>query len=181
MGISYLPHLDFENHQVLEKISKRCQKALESQWITPKQKWLGAWYAKEIQRGVFSDCRLQWIDPFLEYGVFANRDLPAHHFVGEYTGLLRRRRLWRKKNPYCFEYTIGESRSSPFMIDAGETGSLARFINHSDTPNLEPVSVYSGGWMHVILITLKPIPKGAQLAYDYGIDYWAKRFKPQQI
>jgi SET domain-containing protein len=177
-----LLHLDVEDHRVLDSVLKRCQRALEREWITPRQKWLGVWHAKEIQSGFFCPARVEWIDPVLKYGVFADRDLPAHSFVGEYTGILRRRPLFRKKrNDYCFEYTIGDSRGSPFLIDAEPAGSLARFINHSATPNLEPVSVYCGGMMHIILITLRPIPKGSQLCYDYGPDYWAKRQSPERI
>ena len=181
MGVEPLPHLDFADYRVMESVLKRCQKALKREWITPKQKWLGVWHAKEILSGFFCDAYIQWIDPVLKYGVFANRDLPAHSFVGEYTGILRRRPLFRKRNDYCFEYAIGESRGSPFMIDAERAASLARFINHSDTPNLEPVSVFCGGLMHIILIALRPIPKGTQLCYDYGPDYWAKRQKPEPI
>ncbi|HSW86704.1 MAG TPA: SET domain-containing protein-lysine N-methyltransferase, partial [Rhabdochlamydiaceae bacterium] len=144
--------------------------------IETRQKWLGAFYAQEIQRGSIPDLTIAWINFDIGYGVIANCDLPKQAYIGEYTGIVRKRRYFSdKKNGYCFEYSIGETIKSPFIIDAKPKGNHTRFINHSDNPNLEPACVLSGGLMHIILFAIKPIPKGTQLSYDYGEDYWAKR------
>lgn len=65
------------------------------------------------------------------------------------------------------------------MIDAQDSGNHTRFINHSFKPNLEPVSVYFHGLIHIIIYASKTIASGAQLCYDYGEDYWKKRGKPK--
>ena len=60
------------------------------------------------------------------------------------------------------------------MIDA-TSGSLTRFINHSYTPNIKPMYAFFDDKYHLIFISLKPIQKGTQLAYNYGENYWALR------
>ena len=103
-------------------------------------------------------------------------------YIGEYTGVLHKRPFFgRWKNLYCFDYNIGEGRKSSFVIDAQDFGNHTRFINHSFQPNVEPVSVYCDGLVHVILYASKAIAAGTQLCYDYGKDYWKKRGKPLDL
>jgi uncharacterized protein len=180
--IGYLSRLEFIDNKTQFKIEKRCDKALDKAWITPRQKWLGAYYAENIRGTVHLDLTIAWIDEIIGYGVWTNRDIPANFYIGEYTGLLRKRRFFgRWKNLYCFDYNIGEGRSASFVIDAQNFGNHARFINHSYDANLEPISVYCDGLVHVVLHTIKQIPAGTQLCYDYGKKYWEKRGKPSEL
>lgn len=179
LSIRYLPKLEFADSKARKKIEKRCQKALEKEWITPKQKWLGHYYSEGIRGTPHLDLTIAWISNEIGYGVWTNQDIPANSFVGEYTGILRKRRFWgRWKNLYCFDYTTGPKRSTSFVIDCQDGGNHTRFINHASTPNLQLVSVFYEGIMHVILYAKEDIPAGTQLCYDYGEDYWEKRGKP---
>lgn len=180
--IGYLSHLEFENTQVQFKVERRSDKALDKGWITPRQKWLGHYYSKGIRGAIFLDLTIVWIDSKIGYGVWTNREIPAHSFIGEYTGMIRKRRFWgRWKNLYCFDYNIGEARRTPYVIDAKDFGNYTRFINHCFEANVEPVSVYCNGLVHVILYAKQRIPAGTQLCYDYGEDYWEKRGKPENL
>jgi rhodanese-related sulfurtransferase len=177
--IRYLPYLQFFNDTVKKRVQKRCDRAHKKGWITSRQKWLGHYFAEGIRGTLNLDLTIAWINDTIGYGVWTNRDLPANTYIGEYTGLLRKRKFFgRWQNVYCFDYQIGEGRSSSFVIDAQDGGNHARFLNHASQPNVEPVSVYCDGGIHVILYTKQAIAAGSQLCYDYGEDYWKKRGKP---
>lgn len=181
-GMGYLAGINFRNAKTQDKIERRCAKALRKEWITPRQKWLGHYYAKEIQGNIYLDLTIGWIDDTIGYGVWTNVDIPAFAYIGEYTGILRKRLFFgRWKNRYCFDYNIGEGRNSGYVVDAQDFGNYTRFINHSFEPNLEPASVYSDSLIHVIIYAPKAIRAGTQLCYDYGEDYWQKRSKPKKL
>ena len=102
-------------------------------------------------------------------------------FVAEYAGKVRKWRKEDNKNAYCFEYVLVQGIKTPYTIDAMEQGGVARYINHSDTPNLVSALATFQNVSHVILYAKEPIPKGAQLSYDYGPAYWSKRSPPIEI
>lgn len=182
LRIRYLKSLEADTLKTHEKIQKKCERALALEWITPRQKWLGHYYAQAMREKLPLDLTIAWINERIGYGVWTNCAIAARAFVGEYTGVLRKRRFFgRWKNPYCFDYTIGPHRSSSFVIDCQKAGNHTRYINHSDHPNLDLTSVYFEGMMRVILIANQEIPAGAQLCYDYGEDYWTKRGKPLNL
>jgi len=171
--IKFLPNLTFATDKVLKKVQKLCATAEKYEEFDKKQKWLGVLFNPEIEQGSEVDALIQWIDSKFGYGVFAINDLPPFTFIGEYTGEVRKRKWADKKNNYCFDYSVGEK--TPFLIDAEKSGNITRFINHSRSPNLEPISVISGDRTHVILLTKQWIKKGEQLTYNYGPDYWKHR------
>ena len=178
-NITYLPSLKFIDGKTECKIEKQCGKALRKNWITSRQKWLGHYYAQSIRGEIHLDLTIAWIDANVGYGIWTNREIPAQAYIGEYTGILRKRHFFgRWQNRYCFDYNIGEGRNSRYVIDAQNFANYTRFINHSSLPNVEPVSVYCDGLLHVIIYAPKTIAAGAQLCYDYGEDYWKKREKP---
>jgi uncharacterized protein len=179
MGVAYLSQLEFIAPLLHEKIDRRCAKEDQKKWIDPRQKWLGSYYSQEIRKASHPDVTIRWISPALGYGVFSNRAIPRHGYIGEYTGIVRKRHLFgRLKNLYCFDYTIGFGRATPYVIDAEKYGNFSRYINHSDNPNVETASVLCDGIMHMILYAITDIPEGSQLCCNYGEKYWEKREKP---
>lgn len=176
LDMQYLPTLEFQTPAVQTGVIKRCRKYHSS---TQKQKWLSEYYRKEILTGYIQPgLILYWIDDTIGYGIFTDRDIPAQSFIGEYTGELRRF-YWfkRKTNDYCFDYSAGDF-TTPYLIDAGRKGNLIRFLNHSDKPNVETISLLIDGIMHIALFSTAAIPKGSQLTYDYGHGYWVNRDDP---
>ncbi len=181
-SLRYVSSIQFKDAQTECIIQKRIRKALLKEWITPKQKWLGFYYADGIRGKISMDLTIRWIDEKIGYGLWTNRAISAHTYIGQYAGLLRKRKFWKRwQNLYCFDYNIGERRSSSYVIDAQDHGNHTRFINHSFNPNLEPVSVYYEGKIHVIIYAKKGIPAGSQLCYDYGEEYWEKRAQPENL
>ena len=94
--VRYLAHLEFGSEKIREKIQKRCQKAVVRGWITTRQKWLGAYYAEGIRGHMPLDLTIRWINEEVGYGVWTNVPIPAGAFIGEYTGVLRKRRFLEK-------------------------------------------------------------------------------------
>jgi hypothetical protein len=114
--------------------------------------------------------------PIHGYGVFAARDLPKGITVLEYRG----RRLTHAQadrlygndveSGHTFLFTLNER----YLIDASVGGNLARWINHSCRPNCRAwvVEHPSGDPRRdrVVIETLRPIRRGEELTYDYGIE-----------
>lgn len=175
-GVRYCTQLKFADAHIRARIKKKCHLAAR---LDPRQKWLGSYYSKELRSDFSIDCTIKWIDPLVGYGVFTNQPIPKHAYVGEYVGVVKRRPFFgRLKNHYCFDYTLALGRRTPYIIDAQKEGNYTRYINHSYHPNLETASVLCEGMMHIIVYAIEDIPKGSQLFYDYGPNYWANRKAP---
>src|SRR5437868_4864627 len=85
-GVKYLPHLIFIDEKTEHAVKKRVQRVLKKDQMTMQQKWLGEYYAKELDKGVGLDLTIRWIDDKMGWGLWTNREIPAQGFVGEYTG-----------------------------------------------------------------------------------------------
>ncbi|MCI0443213.1 SET domain-containing protein-lysine N-methyltransferase [bacterium] len=176
MGIEYLPRLKFQNDKILLRITKHCMRASDKDYIHSKRKWLGALYAEQIRSATMADVSIRWIDDTLEYGLFAEKDMIAWEFIGEYTGVVRRHYpIFNKINDYCFLYPTSRYFFGKYFIDGEKCGNEIRYANHSDRPNSESTGIFSDGMFHMILRAIKDIPAGAQITYDYGDRYWKNR------
>lgn len=177
-GAQWKTKLEFENPKILSDLLRQGEKLYEKGELTLEQIWLGKYFKKEILAGANPNVALRYINRELGWGVFAAQDLKKMQFIAEYVGKVRKRRKEDEKNAYCFEYVIANGISTPYTIDASEQGALARYINHSASPNLEASLATFEHLSHVILYAKEPIAKGTQLCYDYGPDYWSKRKAP---
>ncbi|MBI5345857.1 MAG: SET domain-containing protein-lysine N-methyltransferase [Chlamydiae bacterium] len=178
LEVKFISKLEFQTEVIEKKVKKLCKKAYQNEEFSNEALWLGEFYASEIVSSFIPNVLIKWINPIVEYGLFANEDFAKNSFMGVYSGEIRKynNRL-DDKNAYCFEYSIAGSKT-PFTIDAREKGSLIRFVNHSSTPNLSPIAVYSQEIVHIIFRTNKNVTKGEELTYDYGPNYWARRETP---
>ena len=62
-------------------------------------------------------------------------------------------------------------------VDAQDGGNETRFVNHSDTPNAEPVTQLDRGILHIFFRTTRAVVYGEELTINYGKDYWQRRTK----
>jgi len=60
--------------------------------------------------------------------------------------------------------------SQGIIIDAGQYGSIARFLNHSCNPNCSIKRWSVGNTTHIGVFAARPIPKGTELTIDYQYD-----------
>lgn len=181
-NVIYRPFLVFESYEQLKEVIHSCPYLLRSHWLANENYDCGRKYAHQLGTGMLADVSIKWISDEIGYGVFAETDIPGGAFIGEYTGVVRR--LYRKRpdhNPYCFRYPTRLWCLKYFVVDAFKESNSLRFINHSDKPNLQPLCAVDRGLLHQIFISNCFIPKGTQLTFDYGADYWIRRQKAMAI
>lgn len=179
MGVKIFPTLYFQNERVLGWVIKKCRNALKKSKLEEEQIWYGHYFEEEINKGFLAPVKVKWIDSVKEFGLFNLNNLKKGQYVGEYGGLVRKRRkVEDDKNPYCFEYLVTLDRGTPYTIDAKACGNICRFINHSHSPNLAPVLAYASNVMHIIFVAARDIPALSELTYDYGPRYWSRREAP---
>ena len=108
-------------------------------------------------------------------GVFAAHDLPKGARVIEYKG----RRLTHGQANRMFAndsesgHTFLFTLNTKYLIDGGDGGNDARWINHSCAPNCEAwvIENKQGDRLRdrVVIETRRAIRAGEELTYDYGI------------
>ena len=71
----------------------------------------------------------------------------------------------------CADYFF--KLSDDLVIDAGPMGNNARFLNHACSPNCKTELWQIGAQQRVGIFTLKDVPKGEELTYDYNFEgFW---------
>jgi hypothetical protein len=179
MEIEYLPHLVFDHVRSLNHVLKICKKANKQEYVTGQMAWWGIYHQELLKSHAIAPVYLKYIDSIMEWGLFAYQDLPENCFIGEYTGTITKyKHSIHDTNGYCFEYSIGGEKKTPYTIDAKYGGNVTRFINHSFKPNLKQIPVFYDQMMHIIFKTNREVKKGEELTYNYGYSYWKKREKP---
>jgi uncharacterized protein len=181
-SLKYCHQLEFSDWKTEQWLRQHCAAAQKKGRIGQLALWLGKLHEKQIEEAPLSDFSIRWIGPQIGYGTFTRKPLKKWGFIGEYTGLLRRRNLFFPNiNDYCFMYPRAWLAFKAFTIDSERYGNFTRFINHSDCPNCESVSVFQNGIFHIIFRAIQEIPAGEELTYDYGNIYWNRRKKlPEQ-
>src|SRR5262245_23723090 len=97
------------------------------------------------------------------WGVFATRAIPKNtriiHYAGEkisnQESLKRERRYIKRGHIWCFKLT------NRTVIDAGVGGNVARYVNHSCTPNAYIHIVEGTIWIRAA----RPIRRGEEVTY----------------
>jgi len=108
-------------------------------------------------------------------GVFAAHDLPKGTRVIEYKG--RRLTHAQANRMYANDSESGHTflftLNTKYLIDGGDGGNDARWINHSCAPNCEAwvIENKQGDRLRdrLVIETRRAIRAGEELTYDYGI------------
>lgn len=180
LGATYCSQLLFESYDALLKVQENCPWLIKNTFLGNDSHELACKFQFQIDDGYVAPVSIRWIDEILGYGVFADIDLPAGSFVGEFTGVVRQlSRTHPDHNEYCFHYPTRFFSWHYYVVDAQYIGNEMRFVNHSDQPNLQPYSACSHALLHTIFLTNSDISAGTQLTYNYGRDFWRRR--PKQV
>lgn len=172
----YYPHLHFKTPQFLHQKLREAPLLISYTPVGYGVRKDGKKYRQEIATGYVADTVIRWIDEEIGYGLFAGVDFREGDYIGEYTGNVRQvKRLYKDLNSYCFHYPTRWFSWNYTVIDSIDQGNETRFINHSEMPNLQPRWLYDRGLMHLVFIAAKFIPKGTQLTFNYGKDFWETR------
>ena len=101
-------------------------------------------------------------------GVFATRKIPAGARIIEYAGKRITETQAEKRfglDPENPHHTFFFSLESGKLIDGGDQGNDARWINHACKPNCEAQEEKGRVFVHA----LRDIARGEELFYDYGL------------
>ncbi|MEX0916996.1 MAG: SET domain-containing protein [Candidatus Paceibacterota bacterium] len=102
-------------------------------------------------------------------GLFAKVSFKRDEKLLEYTGeMITGEEADRRGGKYLFE--IGKKH----VIDGKERGNIARYINHSCSPNAEPEI----DGRRVFVYAIKSIKEGDEITYNYGKEYYDDYIKP---
>lgn len=177
-----LTQIAFNSAKEKRDILSRGLKELRKGNVSAEALEMGEKYRKNIESADAPKISIRFINEQVGHGVFAEENLKADRYIGEYTGIVREnvRIYFVPLNNYCYQYPVLDRTGRHFVIDATK-GNFTRFINHSYTPNLKPVYAFIDGFYHLILISLRAIRKGEQLSYEYGPQYWYIRPPPEAL
>ncbi|XP_016320042.1 histone-lysine N-methyltransferase 2C [Sinocyclocheilus anshuiensis] len=105
-------------------------------------------------------------------GLFAARDIEKQTMVIEYMGdilraevAMRKELLYKAKNRPAYMFRVDSER----VIDATRSGSPARYINHSCSPNCVAEVVTFERGHKIIISAARRIERGEELCYDYKL------------
>lgn len=139
-----------------------------------KQKYESPWYMKYISKKV-------------GYGVFAAADIKKGQLIAEYVGIIYDKATYLKRVPYnanyCWSMIPHSSLSTEvqFYVDAIKSCNFTRFINHSYTPNVMPLPLYTPEGYRMLYVACEDIAKDEQLLVNYGQGYWANRTDHEEL
>ena len=181
LGMTYYNSLIFDSSETLYKVAKKCARKLKKETFRQMNYWTLCLHEKSMALPRENFYYIRWINRYLGYGVYAAVDIPANTFIGEYTGIIKRKNRRKNRfNDYIFSYDLC-GKATRWCIDAKNVGNFTRFLNHSDEPNLTSRWVVKDGITHIIIFSNKSIQKGTQLTYCYGPLYWRSRSAPSTL
>lgn len=102
-------------------------------------------------------------------GLFAEENIKKGDYIIDYVGEILPNALCEEHpGKYLFEV------DDHFTIDGAARENIARYINHACKPNAE-VEIDRG---QIKIYAIKDIPKGDEINYDYGKEYFDEFIKP---
>jgi len=133
-----------------------------------------------VQHGITA--RMQVYKTYgMGWGVKSLVDIPKGGFVCEYVGELISDAEAEQRENDSYLFDLENRDGDTFCIDANRFGNVTRFINHSCSPNLVPVKVFTSHqdlrFPHIAMFASKIIKKGDVLGFDYGEKFWVIKHK----
>jgi SET domain-containing protein len=104
-------------------------------------------------------------------GLFAIGPVVKGEVVAEYWGeIVTEETMIRSRGKYFFEL------ENHMAINGKSRKNMARYINHSCSPNCEPQE--NEKQQRVFIVAKRNIKAGEEFGYDYGREYWDEHIKP---
>ncbi|KAF2200817.1 hypothetical protein GQ43DRAFT_432186 [Delitschia confertaspora ATCC 74209] len=108
------------------------------------------------------------------WGLYAEENIAANDMIIEYVGEKVRQRVADLREKKYDMQGVGSSYlfriDEDTVIDATKMGGIARFINHSCTPNCTAKIIRVDGTKRIVIYALRDIAKDEELTYDYKFE-----------
>ncbi|KAF1816001.1 histone H3-K4 methyltransferase Set1 [Eremomyces bilateralis CBS 781.70] len=108
------------------------------------------------------------------WGLYAEENISANDMIIEYVGEIIRPSVAELREVKYARAGIGSSYlfriDEEQVVDATKKGSVARFINHSCSPNCTAKIIKVEGTRRIVIYAAKDIHKGQELTYDYKFE-----------
>jgi hypothetical protein len=123
---------------------------------------------------------VQFIDPTLGYGLFAQTEILSKQVIGIYHGMIVPSEGADTDYMWVYPETIVvNGKEIKLGIDSRFRGNLLRFINHDDDPNTSVSYVLVDNIWHAVYVAQRLIRPGEEVTVSYGEGYWSGRRKAQ--
>lgn len=110
------------------------------------------------------------------WGLYAEENIPANDMIIEYVGEKVRQQVADKRERQYLKSGIGSSYlfriDENTVIDATKRGGIARFINHSCTPNCTAKIIKVDGSRRIVIYALRDIERGKSTAVPTAGNLW---------
>ncbi|KAI9670399.1 MAG: histone methyltransferase set1 [Caeruleum heppii] len=108
------------------------------------------------------------------WGLYAMENIAANDMIIEYVGEKVRQQVADMRERRYLKSGIGSSYlfriDENTVIDATKRGGIARFINHSCTPNCTAKIIKVEGSKRIVIYALRDIAHNEELTYDYKFE-----------
>ncbi|KAF8472784.1 hypothetical protein BDZ91DRAFT_449929 [Kalaharituber pfeilii] len=108
------------------------------------------------------------------WGLYAMENISANDMIIEYVGEIVRQQVADMREKKYLKQGIGSSYlfriDENTVIDATKRGGIARFINHSCTPNCTAKIIKVEGSKRIVIYALRDIAREEELTYDYKFE-----------
>ncbi|KAJ5736665.1 uncharacterized protein N7483_001790 [Penicillium malachiteum] len=108
------------------------------------------------------------------WGLYAEENITANDMIIEYVGEKVRQQVADMRERRYLKSGIGSSYlfriDENTVIDATKKGGIARFINHSCTPNCTAKIIKVDGSKRIVIYALRDIERDEELTYDYKFE-----------
>ncbi|KAE8348412.1 histone-lysine N-methyltransferase, H3 lysine-4 specific [Aspergillus coremiiformis] len=108
------------------------------------------------------------------WGLYAEENISANDMIIEYVGEKVRQQVADMRERQYLRSGIGSSYlfriDENTVIDATKRGGIARFINHSCTPNCTAKIIKVDGSKRIVIYALRDIERDEELTYDYKFE-----------
>ncbi|KAI5302004.1 histone methyltransferase set1 [Ascosphaera pollenicola] len=109
-----------------------------------------------------------------DWGLYAEERISANDMIIEYVGEKIREKVADMRERQYLKSGIGSSYlfriDKDNIIDATKRGGIARFINHSCTPNCTAKIIPFDGRKRIVIYALRDIALDEELTYDYKFE-----------
>ncbi|CUS13248.1 unnamed protein product [Tuber aestivum] len=108
------------------------------------------------------------------WGLYAMENISSGDMIIEYVGEIIRQQVADMREKKYLKSGIGSSYlfriDDTTVIDATKAGGIARFINHSCTPNCTAKIIKVEGSKRIVIYALRDIRENEELTYDYKFE-----------